>query len=87
MKYAILLLLLSGCATTPEPTLVSMIRSGYLFGCLDEGGMVAINETERKALETRCEIKELNFDPHNVGVYRDDLEVHRVKINPLDNKR
>lgn len=78
--------ILSGCATTPEPTLNSLMRSSYLIGCEDEGILMVQNDLERRALEERCEIKSMHWDIHQVGVYRDELEVHRVKRNQLDRR-
>ena len=87
MKYLFVVLFLTGCATTQDPTLESFMRNSYFIGCKNEAEALAMSKIEEESAYFRCDVKSKNWNIYNdVPQYNDNLDIIRRRQNNLDRR-
>ena len=90
MKYLIAIFIVvftQGCSTQ-QITLDQLMRTSYDIGC-EERGMVdfePLNHFQKENLAKDCEKKAKEFDLHQTGIYRDDMEVYYKDLDQVNRK-
>ena len=87
-KLIIFAILLSGCASTPKPSLENLMRQSYYIGCGEAKlamieGRLQDHEAQVKGHLAACEAKSKRFDLRQAGGYRGDLET-TWKVDPKE---
>jgi hypothetical protein len=91
MRYLILALLFTGCATQ-QVTLDNLMRASYLIGC-GEARLKYI-QTDGKPHNAQvdgiinlCEEQAKKFDLRKTGLYQDDMEIFVRRNEPRERRR
>lgn len=87
MKYLLLLIFLTGCATTSDPTLEGLMRNSYFTGCRVEAEAMAMSKVELEAVYYRCDAKAKTWNINDdIPQFSDELDIIRRRHPRLDRR-